>query len=217
MERRGVIYDVGTVYAGMGWRVDTRPKLDLRIIHRELEIIQDDLHCNAVRLRGRDVRRLGQVGQDALGQGLELWLSAEAFEETPGGTLRHALAVAAVAERLRQQFGDRVVLIVGSELTLFMRGIVPGRSIEDRARHAMASARAGDRSFNDRLNAVLSRTSQAVRAAFSGPVTYASLAGERVDWAPFDFIGVDHYREARIKERYVGCCSLCWRSTNQWS
>lgn len=32
---------------------------------------------------------------------------------------------------------------------------------------------------------------------------YASLTFERVDWGPFDYVGVDHYREARTKARYV--------------
>jgi hypothetical protein len=26
--------------------------------------------------------------------------------------------------------------------------------------------------------------------------------GESVDWTPFDFVGIDHYRDARIKDRY---------------
>ena len=38
---------------------------------------------------------------------------------------------------------------------------------------------------------------------FDGPLTYASLTFEQVDWAPFDYVGVDHYREARTKDRYV--------------
>jgi hypothetical protein len=42
-----------------------------------------------------------------------------------------------------------------------------------------------------------------LRAAFDGPLTYASLAFEQVDWGPFDYVGVDHYREARTKDHYV--------------
>jgi hypothetical protein len=33
-------------------------------------------------------------------------------------------------------------------------------------------------------------------------VTYASLIWEAVDWSLFDLIGVDPYRDARIKDRY---------------
>ena len=42
-----------------------------------------------------------------------------------------------------------------------------------------------------------------LRAMFAGPLTYASLTFEQVDWRLFDYVGVDHYREARTKDRYV--------------
>ena len=38
---------------------------------------------------------------------------------------------------------------------------------------------------------------------FAGPLIYASLTFEKLDWGPFDYVGVDHYREARTKDRYV--------------
>ena len=43
----------------------------------------------------------------------------------------------------------------------------------------------------------------AVRAVFGGPLAYASLPWEAVEWSAFDFVGVDHYRAARIRDRYV--------------
>jgi aspartate/methionine/tyrosine aminotransferase len=39
MNRRGVCYDVGLVM-GINWR----PEFDLHVVHRELEIIRNDLH-----------------------------------------------------------------------------------------------------------------------------------------------------------------------------
>jgi hypothetical protein len=39
---------------------------------------------------------------------------------------------------------------------------------------------------------------------FHGPVTYASLPFETVDWSLFDLVGVDHYRHERVKDRYAG-------------
>jgi hypothetical protein len=53
------------------------------------------------------------------------------------------------------------------------------------------------------LTRYLTRTTDEVRRVFSGPVTYASLVWESVDWSRFDFVGVDHYRDSRIKDRYV--------------
>jgi len=90
VDTRGVVYDVGTVYSGAGWRVNTRRELDLGTAHRELEIIRHDLHCNAVRIRGRDVGRLIAVAGDALRQGFEVWLSPELFGKKEGRTLGYA-------------------------------------------------------------------------------------------------------------------------------
>ena len=51
--------------------------------------------------------------------------------------------------------------------------------------------------LNDFLARVRSRPRRVPRA-----LTYASLVWEDVDWDRFDIIGVDHYREAWIKDRY---------------
>jgi len=68
MRRRGVCYDVGRVMWGHDWR----PAFSAAEAHRELAIIREDLHCNAVRLCGQDLDRLRVVGADALDQALEV-------------------------------------------------------------------------------------------------------------------------------------------------
>jgi len=49
----------------------------------------------------------------------------------------------------------------------------------------------------------LAKANDSVRKVFRGQLTYASLPWEAVDWGLFDFVGVDHYRDARIEDRYV--------------
>ena len=56
---------------------------------------------------------------------------------------------------------------------------------------------------NGKLDEYLAVLIPRLRAVFDGPLTYASLTFEQVDWGPFDYVGVDHYREARTKDRYV--------------
>ena len=58
MNRRGVCYDVGRVM----WEQDWRPELSPEETRRELHIIRDDLHCNAVRICGQDLDRLMITG-----------------------------------------------------------------------------------------------------------------------------------------------------------
>jgi hypothetical protein len=198
MNRKGVSYDVGRVM-GFNWRPVFNPK----IVHRELEIIKNDLHCNAVRICGRSVDRLMVTAEDALKQGLEVWLSPEMWDKSPDKTLNYITKAAKTAEKLYQRWPEQLVFSVGSELTLFMQGIVEGRSFTARIKNPnlISYVKAGE--HNKPLNAFLAKATEAVRKEFHGKLTYASLIWEAVDWKLFDFIGVDHYRIERIKDQYV--------------
>lgn len=198
MKLKGVSYDVGRVMGG-NWR----PKLDTKIVHRELEIIQNDLHCNAVRICGLDIDRLMTSAEDALRLGLEVWLSPEMWDKSQEETLKYIRKAAAAAEKMRETWPERLVFLVGSELTLFMQGIVPGRNITQRMSNSSFWENAKAGKHNQPLNGFLAKANEAVRQVFHGKVTYASLLWEAVDWSLFDFVGVDHYRAARIKDQYA--------------
>src|SRR5262249_22769625 len=102
------------------------------------------------------------------------------------------------AERLRRR-GAEVVLLTGSELSLFTAGFFPGETLAERlalatdplrVRPVIAEVRA-------RLNDFLHRAVDVVRKRFGGPVSYASLPLEGVDWTRFDIIATDAaYRSA---------------------
>ncbi|MGD0751610.1 MAG: abortive infection protein [Anaerolineales bacterium] len=198
MEIKGVSYDVGRVMAG-NWR----PDFDPRVVQRELEIIRNDLHCNAVRICGLDINRLVTAAETALGLGLEVWLSPEIWDKGQAETLAYITRAAGAAEELRAEWPGRLVLLVGSELTLFMQGIVPGRNITQRMRNPSFRENTLAGKHNAPLNAFLEKANERVRQAFHGKVSYASLIWEAVDWSLFDFVGVDHYLAKRIKERYA--------------
>jgi hypothetical protein len=198
MNRKGVIYDVGSV-TGINWRPDFEPT----VVHRELEIIKNDLHCNAVRIRGQDIHRLLVATEDALEQGLDVWFSPELWNKPPEQTLSYISRAALAAETLRTRWPAQLVFSVGSEATLFMRGIVDGKTIQKRMSHPSfrASIQAG--MHNGPLQQYLQRATESVRQVFHGKVTYASLIWEQVDWSLFDFVGVDHYWHERIQDRYL--------------
>ena len=69
---RGINYDIGTPF-----RKDelSRPDFDEPVMRKEIEIIKNDLHCNAIRISGFDIQRLSRTAQFALEQGLQVWLS----------------------------------------------------------------------------------------------------------------------------------------------
>jgi hypothetical protein len=49
-----------------------RPVFDLAEVHRELQIIRDDLCCNAVRIYGQDLDRPAAAGQPLGARGTNL-------------------------------------------------------------------------------------------------------------------------------------------------
>jgi hypothetical protein len=198
MRIKGVSYDVGRMM-GFNWR----PVFDRKSVRRELEIIKNDLHCNAVRICGLGIDRLMIAAEEALVQGLEVWLSPEIWDRSQPVTLAYVARAAAAAETLRLKWPEGIVFSVGSELTLFMNGIVEGRNFAARISNPtlMGHLKVGD--HNKPLNDFLARANEAVRKVFHGKVTYASLVWEAVDWSLFDYVGVDHYRTTRIEDRYV--------------
>lgn len=198
MHRKGVCYDVGIVM-GVNWR----PVFEPANVRRELSIIHRDLHCTAVRIVGRSLKRLEFAAEAALEEGLEVWFSPERWNRDAASTARSLVPAARVAEKLRRRFPGRVVFVVASEATLFQRGIIPGRTFHARLRRRglVEALRSGG--LAGPLNRLLGTCVTAVRGAFGGPVTYAALAWEPVDWSPFDLVGVDHYRTGAIEGRYL--------------
>ena len=198
MNRKGVCYDTGRVM-GINWR----PRFEGEQVRRELEIIKRDLHCNSVRIHGRDLTRLTTAADSAMDQGLEVWLSPEEWDKSPADTLAYLTKAAQAAENLRQRWPDRIVFVIGGELTLFMQGIVEGKTLQKRVANPsfLAKVKAGE--HNKPLNDFLAKASAAVRSIYHGKTTYASLVWEAVDWSNFDFVGVDHYWATKIEDNYV--------------
>lgn len=200
IRQRGVIYDVGRSMGSlsMNWRPDYTPAL----MRRELDIIRTDLHANAVRLGGRDPRRLLAAADYAASAGLNVWLGPDLWNATPRRTLSYIAEAAAAAEPLFRRWPDRLTFSVGNELTLFMRGIVPGRSLAQRSR--LPRLREFVLSEQEPLRAFLAEAATSVRRVYSGPISYSAQPFERVDWDHFDVVGINYYRQqARTTDEYL--------------
>lgn len=198
---RGVNYDVGTVM-GTNWRPDYHPQ----VVERELEIIKNDLHCNAVGISGKDIGRVMLTAEAALNQGLEAWLNPDDWmNKPPEPTLAYITEAARAAQPLHERYPGKVVFCVGGEFTLFLQGIVPGKTFIHRIKTAFSDDGAYLKSgkHNRPLNDFLAKANEAVRSVFAGPVLYHSLSFEEVDWSNFDYIGIDHYWGETIKDRYI--------------
>src|SRR5579863_2611326 len=167
MKHKGVNYDVGTVMGG-NWRPDYNPQS----VERELEIIKNDLHCNAVGISGKDIGRVMLTAEAALSQGLEVRLNpADLTNKPPEPTLAYITEAAKATQPLHERYPGKVVFSVGGEFTLLMQGIVPGKNFIQRIRTAFSDDGAYIKSgkHNKPLNDFLVKANKAVRSEFAGP------------------------------------------------
>ncbi|GLW99959.1 hypothetical protein [Microtetraspora sp. NBRC 16547] len=200
MRAKGISYDTGFVRDG----AMSRKLFDSEVVKRELRIIRDDLHCDAVRVMGGDPERLELAAAYAADLGLEVWFSPYPLELTTDEMLSLLADCAARAERLRQR-GAEVVFVTGAELSLMNKGFLPGDSTEERVellrQPHLLREQIGE--VSARVNDFLAKAVALVREGFGGKVTYASVPLERVDWAPFDIMSVDLYRSVEIADRFA--------------
>lgn len=195
---RGVIYDAGTVF-GRGQR-PTRRHLDESVMRREVEVIRDELHATHVRVVASDPARLDAVAAAVAEAGLGLWYSPAVFDCDPAETVLRTVEMAGHAEALRRRLGGQITFVAGSEATLFVRGLVPGKRLTDRFARIKADPallHSGD------LARYLTTLVAELRPVFEGPLTYASLTFEQPNWRSFDIVSVDHYRDDRVKDCYL--------------
>ncbi|MBR7837799.1 hypothetical protein KDL01_31280 [Actinospica durhamensis] len=177
---------------------DSRPGFDPETARRELRIIAEDLHCTAVRISGGDPERLSIAARHAAEAGLEVWFSPTPCELDRQQLLPYFADCANRAEQIRAE-GAPVVLVLGCELTLLCQGFIPGDTSYERIK---ALSTGGPRvwmklgKIGKQLSTLLAETAADARTRFGGKISYASGTWEQVDWKPFDFVGVDAYRDA---------------------
>jgi hypothetical protein len=199
MRGKGISYDTGFFHRG----VSSHEPFDPEIVGREMRVIRDDLHCNTVRVTGGDPERLEIAAAHAADAGLEVWFSPFTGDLTTDELLAVLADCAGRAERLLRR-GAEVVLVTGAELSLFTKGFLPGDTLEQRLALLADPQRLRELlpAIPPRINDFLGRAVAVVRERLGGKVSYASIWYERVDWAPFDFVGVDAYRSAGVAGRY---------------
>jgi hypothetical protein len=197
---KGMTYDTGFVRDG----INSLERFDPDLVRRELTIIRDDLHCNAVQIVGGDPQRLELTARSAAELGLEVWFSPYPLDLTTDEMLRLFLDSADRAERLRTA-GAEVVFVTGVELSIMNRGFLDGDRIEERLSRLLANPDGRAERIAEvrtRLNHFLRTAVAAVRERFRGKVTYAAIPFEGVNWDLFDFVTLELIRSAEVADRY---------------
>jgi hypothetical protein len=201
MRGKGISYDTGFISNGR----NARESFDPEVVGRELQIIRDDLHCNAVRVMGGDPERLELAAAHAADLGLEVWFSPYPLDLTTDELLSLFADCAERAERLRRR-GAEVVFVTGAELSLMNKGFLPGDTFDDRVQLLKEPHRLRELvpEVTASVNAFLAKAVALVRERFGGKITYAAIQHfEGVDWTRFDIVSVDLYRSVEVADRFA--------------
>jgi hypothetical protein len=200
MRGKGIAYDTGFVVDG----TSSVANFDPEQVERELTIIRDDLHCNAVQVIGGEPERLDLAARTAAALGLEVWFSPYPIDLTPEAILTLLGDCAARAEQLRVE-GAEVVFVAGVELSIMGRGFIDGATLADRLGQLFGdpdSRPARIAELRTRLDAFLREAVAAVRGRFGGRVTYAAIQFEGVDWELFDIVTFELIRSAEVADQF---------------
>jgi hypothetical protein len=205
MDFKGINYDIGTITTTGGL---TREIFDLTVVREEIEIIKNELHCNAIRISGLSIERIAGAAAIACSLGLTVWFSPSMPYENQENTLEYITRAGRAAGQLRESFSN-IVFVLGCELSLFTSGFIPGDTGEQRMKalfspFSLLKNMAGiSRTYNKRLNKFLLEAAGRVKTVFQGPITYASGEWEKIDWRMFDIVGVDFYRSAFNQKTFL--------------
>ncbi|RDI23609.1 hypothetical protein [Lentzea flaviverrucosa] len=197
MRAKGIAYDTGFVRHGE----ISLQRFDLDAVRRDLAVIRDDLHCNAVHLVGGDPERLERAAEIAAGLGLEIWFSPYPLELTPAEILDLLTDCARRAERIRMA-GAEVVFVTGVELSIMNSGFLPGDDVTDRLSQLLGQPRRMQEA-GAKLNEFLAQAVAVVREHFRGRLTYACIPFENPDWDLFDIKSFELIRSAEVADVYA--------------
>lgn len=189
---RGIVYDVGVDYKE---RLPSISGIPLGRARRDFSAIRADLGCEAVMIVGSRPKDLEQADQVAAGEGLSVWLLPRLFNESIE-TLRETVnSTAEAAERLRVA-GASATLVVGSQLSMSMPGMLPGSTLLARTMMFPVTQLLLPRA-NRRLQSLRRAVVKDVRERFRGPISYLPGSWEKPDWSVFDVVGVHGHRHAK--------------------
>lgn len=187
---KGISYDVGTNYVKEGLSRDTWKR---ELVMQDIVVIKEQLHCNAILIYGTDIPRLIECSEIALELGLYVWVQPRLVDARQDELMEYMTKAAISLEALRQKY-NKVILAIGCELSIFAYGVLPGKNFMQRSL-SLSALWIFSPYFNWRLNNLLKKLVDTVKAHFNGEISYGAGDWEVVDWNRFDIIGLNHYMD----------------------
>lgn len=191
---KGVNYDLGVALQTNGYKGYNLSEVQM---YEELYAIKNDLNCNAIRIYGEEIDKLIECAEIAIRLGLQVWFSPRLINADFRETLDYIDKCSLAAENLRKIAPD-LVLVVGNEFSLDIKGIIEGEKIEERISKLSKLSSIIKYSLgykiHDKLNDFLKLAVIRARENFKGEITYASGRWEKVNWEIFDITSYNYYK-----------------------
>ena len=194
---RGVNYDAGIDFHSGGLSREIWNEDDIR---RDMMAIRTELHCNYVNIYGSNISRLMEAAKIAISVGLSVSIQPRLIDCTKVEMLDFIQRCAREGEKVRSN--DNVILNIGCETSLFVKGFIPGISYHWRMQ-ALYWVKYLKTRIDHKLNKYLEEAIQVARHEFKGKITYAAGVWENVDWSQFDLVGVNLFRNKDNEQSYL--------------
>lgn len=175
MRARGINYDTGFLPGAELSRKSFIPEM----VQHDMAVISGDLHCDAVRISGREPERLSIAARHAADAGLEVWFAPFPVDLPLDQLIPFFADCARRAEAVREAGAD-VVFVAGCEISAFCGGFIPGDTYGDRLRVMAAADMEWWSSLGpvqERLNEFLAQVAASVRTHFGGGSRTPPLLG----------------------------------------
>jgi len=185
---KGVCYNIGIA----PWREFRSPE-DEEILE-DLEVIRNELGCNAIRIFGDNKGKMMFCAKQAIALGFNIvLLNPFHIDIDLDEAERRTVDLAKEAQSLFQE-SDAVVLSAGNELTIDVNGLAPSPTRDQRKTDDLRSP-----TVQQRLNDYLKKIVPKVKQVFRGPITYAAGNWENVEWnrIGFDLVSMNLYLNAK--------------------
>ncbi|MFQ6084529.1 MAG: glycosyl hydrolase, partial [Candidatus Aminicenantia bacterium] len=205
---KGINYHIGRRFIGYYGVPPTELEME-----EALTIIRNELGCNAIKIYGDYEDLMITCAKKSFDKNFKtIILSPRYSKKNPSedmdieGHIENIIEFSKIAENLRKK-SDSIILSVGDELTISVRGITGGLTYEERVKEM--KDKWTDITYQNKLNLYLKKIIKGVRENFKGKITYASAGGERfgINWddLDFDIIGPHYYiaKEWYTKEEMI--------------
>ena len=208
---KGINYNIG-FHNDTSWdstlekRVDASPPPCEEEMDEMLDLMTNELGCNAVRIYGSHEDKILAFAEKCLARNMKAVLLNPNYTTLNIDIDEHARRVVEFAKKAEQlSRPSSLVLMVGNELTIDVAGIIPGTTRADRIKYENDASSSELEKFSQELNRHLKEIVANVKQHFTGPVTYAGGgAWESVDWNALgcDVVGSNDYYGMKMDREY---------------